>query len=149
MRVVDLRDRVVEVVERGRHDERRERLVRADLGGRRHVGQDRRREERAVGACRRRATLPPSATASSTQRCVRGGRVRVDHRAEVGRRVERIAHLAALRAPSAKRVHEVVPDVLVDERSRWTLMQTWPGVGERADEDAPDRPVEVRASGRR
>jgi len=48
--VVDLADRVGEVAEGGGDDERGERLVGADVGRDRRVGQDRRREVVAVGA---------------------------------------------------------------------------------------------------
>ena len=89
-RVVDPRDRVVEVAERERDDERREGLVRADLGGERHVGQDRRREERAVGrAAEQELAAERDGLVDPALGPARGGRV--DHRPDVGRRVERVA----------------------------------------------------------
>ena len=59
-------------------------------------------------------TVPPSATASSTQRWVRARLPGVDHRADVGRRVERVADLQRLDALE-ELGHERVPDRLVDE----------------------------------
>ena len=92
-------------------------------------------------------TLPPSATASSTQRWVRDGLVRVDHRADVGRRIERVADLEVADALDEP-LHERVPDRLVDEHPL-DADADLAGVGEGADEDPPDGPVEVGASRRR
>ena len=90
-RVVDARDRVVEVAEREGDDERGERLVRADLGGRPGRRSGRSAE---VGAVR----LPADADdAAERHRLVDpalrpGGRGGIDHRPEIGRGIERIAH---------------------------------------------------------
>ena len=65
----------------------------------------------------------------------------VDHRADVGRRVERVADLER-RAPR-ELVHERVPDVLVDEHPL-DADADLARIGEAADEGPLDRPVEVR-----
>ena len=65
-------------------------------------------------------TLPPSSTASSTQRWVRCRAV-VDHRADVRVRLDRVAELEGLDALDELR-QEGLPDAR--RKIRWTLMQT-------------------------
>ena len=139
--VVDAHDGLVEVAEREGDDEWRERLVRAHLSAERHLRQDRRREVGAIGlashqqlATERDRFVDPALGPTR--------RRRVDHRPEVRRRIERVAHLE-LACPGDELVHEDVPDVLVDEHPLDTDADL-AGIGERADEAAPHRPVEVR-----
>ena len=138
--VVDAHDGLVEVAEREGDDERRERFVRTDLGGERHLGQDRRREVGAIGLASQKQL------ATERDRLVDpalgpAGRRRIDHRTEVRRRIERIAHLEQACAGD-ELVHECVPDVLVDEHPL-DADADLAGVGEGTDEAAPHRPVEV------
>ena len=86
-------------------------------------------------------TRPPIATASSTQPWVRDAWCVVDHRADVGRRIERVAELE-VRDARQELVHERVPDRLVDEHPL-DADADLAGVGERTDQDPLDRPVEI------
>ena len=95
-------------------------------------GQDGRREERAVGpaagedrAAHRDRLVDPALGPAAW--------LRVDHRADVGRRVERVADLE-LRDAGEEPLHERVPDGLVDEHPLDADAHL-AGVGERADED--------------
>ena len=94
-----------------------------------------------------RSSLPPIATASSTQRCVRPAAVpsTIGPRSVVG--VERVADLERSGAGD-ERVHELIPDVLVDEHPLDADAHL-AGIRERTDEAALDRPLDVRASCRR
>ncbi len=130
----------VEVAEREGDDERGERLVRADLGGDRRVGEDRRGEERAVGLAAEEELAAEGDRLVDPALGPAGGGT-VDHRPDVGRGVERIADLEGLRALD-EAGHERVPDPLVDEHPL-DADADLAGVGEGADEAAPDGPVEV------
>ena len=141
------RDRVVEVAEREGHDERRERLVRADLGGRpacRSGSSARRtcrRPCRRGGPCRR-ARPPRRPSAGSARRRPRRPSAR-------GRSAGR-AGSPSLSACGAldELGHERVPDVLVDEHPL-DADADLAGVRERADERSAGRPSRGRRSCRR
>ena len=69
-------------------------------------------------------TVPPIATASSTQRWVRDAWCCVDHRADIGRRIERVAELEVL--TPARNLSMNASQIDSWTNIRWTLMQTWP-----------------------
>ena len=101
-RVVDLAQRGVEVVDREEVDHRRERLLAADPRPAIHVHQD--------GGWIRAAVRRPAGQGACPvgQRLLHPfvrarDRLVVDHRSEVGRRVERIPDLHAARVRSTKR----------------------------------------------
>src|SRR4051812_7688633 len=111
--VVDGANRLVEVGERERDDERSEGLVRADLRLDGHVGEDGRSAEVAVSptteedlAAERDRLLDPALRPR--------GCLVVDHRPDVGVRIERIANREALRTLH-QATEELVPDRFVDE----------------------------------
>src|SRR3990172_7065698 len=127
-RIVDGVDGIAQIGEAEHDDERRECLIRADLGVEGDVREDRRREIRTIRrAAEHDLTAERDGLVDPTL-CPRG-RGLVDHRPEVGRRVERIAHLQS-RGTGQELRHERVVDVVVEVQAL-DADADLAGVGER------------------